>query len=495
MRAPASYAAIVSRPPRLTVGGDPAKVRRPAAHVPSTGALQAVPAPTARIPAELTNRTIFLFWIPLAATWAMMAFEGPFLAAVVARLADPKIGLAAYGVAIAFAVLVESPVIMLMSAVTALLSDADSYRRLRAFAMGLNAFATALLLIVVVPPIHEWLFGAVLGLPAAVADQTYGALWCFLPWPAAIGYRRFLQGVMIRTGRTRLVAYGTVIRLFGMASAAVVLATTFDLPGAWVGASALSTGVVVEAVAARWMARRSIREVLDGEWASDGAGADHAEAAHGSLGLRDIAVFYYPLALTSLLGLTVQPMLTFFMGRSVAPVESLAVFPVVQSLLFVFRALGLSYQDATIALLGTGHRGFPELRRFGMWLALGVSGVFAAIVYTPLADVWFRTISGLSAELTRFALPAARIVAPLPFLGVWLSFERAVLMKSRATRPITFATASEVAAIALCFVFFAWGLDLVGVTAAFSAFLIGKTASTLYLVPPTGAALGRPIWR
>jgi len=502
-----------------------------------------VPAPPARIPAELTNRTIFLFWIPLAATWAMMAFEGPFLAAVVARLPDPVIGLAAYGVAIAFAVLVESPVIMLMSAVTALLSDATSYRRLRAFAMGLNAFATGLLLVVLVPPVHRWLFGDVLGLPTEVARQTYGALWCFLPWPSAIGYRRFLQGVMIRAGRTRLVAYGTVIRLLAMATAAVVLATAMDLPGAWVGASALSTGVVVEALAARVMARRSIREVLAGDRdeAEAGSPENRSEAArtgtaapdptepahpepavagpettipedlaigggepasvdavpgeHGPLELRDIAVFYYPLALTSLLGLSVHPMLTFFMGRSVSPVESLAVFPVVQSLLFVFRALGLSYQDATIALLGAGNRGFPELRRFGMWLALGVSGAFAAIVFTPLADVWFRTISGLSAELTGFALPAARIVAPLPFLGVWLSFERAILMKGRVTRPITFATTSEVAAIALFFSAFAWGLDLVGVTAAFSAFLIGKTVSTLYLVPPVRMTLGRSLWR
>ena len=31
---------------------------------------------------------------------------------------------------------------------------------------------------------------------------------------------------------------------------------------------------------------------------------------------RAIASFYYPLALTSLIGLTVQPMLTFFMGRA-----------------------------------------------------------------------------------------------------------------------------------------------------------------------------------
>ena len=46
----------------------------------------------------------------------MMAVEGPYLAAVVARLPDPTLGLAAYGVAIALAVLMEAPVIMLLSA-------------------------------------------------------------------------------------------------------------------------------------------------------------------------------------------------------------------------------------------------------------------------------------------------------------------------------------------------------------------------------------------
>ena len=37
---------------------------------------------------RLSNRNIFRFWAPLAATWLMMAAEGPFLAAVIARLAD-----------------------------------------------------------------------------------------------------------------------------------------------------------------------------------------------------------------------------------------------------------------------------------------------------------------------------------------------------------------------------------------------------------------------
>jgi len=36
---------------------------------------------------QLHSQKILVFWAPLAATWLMMAFEGPFLAAIIARLA------------------------------------------------------------------------------------------------------------------------------------------------------------------------------------------------------------------------------------------------------------------------------------------------------------------------------------------------------------------------------------------------------------------------
>jgi hypothetical protein len=64
---------------------------------------------------DLTQPRIFRFWLPLAATWLMMAVEGPFLAAVIARLAEPTYNLAAYGVAFSLALVLEAPVIMLPS--------------------------------------------------------------------------------------------------------------------------------------------------------------------------------------------------------------------------------------------------------------------------------------------------------------------------------------------------------------------------------------------
>jgi hypothetical protein len=402
-----------------------------------------------------------------------MAAEGPFLAAIIARLPDPKYNLAAHGVAFAFAILIEAPVIMLMSASTALVEDAGSYRKLRNFANALNVGSTALLLLVLIPPVFDVLMRTLIGLPPEVADLTYGALWLFLPWPAAIGMRRFVQGVLIRSGRTRLVATGTMIRLTAMSFTALLLFLTTDFPGAWVGAASLSAAVITEAFAARWMASGAIRELL--------SGPDRADSSAPSLSYGRISHFYFPLLLTSIIGLTVHPMLTFFMGRAAFPVESLAVFPVVHALSFIFRALGLSFQDATIALLGKKNEHFPELARFGTRLGVAVTAGIAAVAFTPLADVWFVTISGLSRELADFAFTPTRILVALPALSVALSFQRAILMQSRVTRPITVATVLEVSAIAVLFAVGGWGIGLVGVTAAFVSYVGGRALSTAYL--------------
>ena len=45
---------------------------------------------------------ILRLWAPLEAAWLLMAMEGPFLAAILARLPNPTYNLAAFGVAFGF---------------------------------------------------------------------------------------------------------------------------------------------------------------------------------------------------------------------------------------------------------------------------------------------------------------------------------------------------------------------------------------------------------
>ena len=423
-------------------------------------------------PTPLRQRDVLRFWLPLASTWLMMAFEGPFLAALIARLPDPRYNLAAHGVAFAMAIIIEAPVIMMMGAATVLVDGRIPYRRLRRFTMALNVLMTLGMLVLVATPAYELVLQEWIGLDERIAALTRGAMAILVPWPAAIGYRRFLQGLLIRSGSTRLVAYGTAVRLTSMTATASLLFLLSNLPGAWVAACALSTGVVTEAVIARYLASGEVRYLAS------------AEAPAGTpLTYRDIWNFYLPLAWTSVVGLAAHPMVTFFMGHAARSLESLAVLPVINALTFIFRALGLAYQEVVIAMLGRSSSNRRVLNRFAASLGLATSMGLAIIVATPLSKLWFQTLSGLDAELYHFALLPARILIPLPALSVLLSLQRGVLMHSRNTRPITWATVAEIASIASILTLLVVQMEMVGAVAAAAAFLGGRLMGNLVLMP------------
>ncbi len=421
----------------------------------------------------LTQARIFRFWLPLAATWLMMAVEGPFLTAMIARLAEPVFNLAAYGVAFSLALVVEAPVIMIMSAATALARNRLSYIRLRTFTHALNAGVTLAMVFALLPPIFNTIAYGLIGLPPEVASRTHIALLILLPWPAAIGIRRLYQGVLIRHRLTRRVAYGTVVRLAAMFGTAFVLARDGRLEGAWVGAAALTMGVSCEAVASRFMAAGALRKLMAVPGVATGAAASWVALSR----------FYYPLALTTLLSLGIHPVVTFFVGNSRMPLESLAVLPVIGSLVFIFRSLGLAYQEVVIALIGDEQEGYVPLRTFGMLLSLGVAVGLSLIAWTPLAGVWFRNVSGLTDELAAFALVPTRILAVIPGLTAILSFQRAVMVIRNTTNRVTWATIIEVAGTVAVMWIAISVLNAVGAVAAASALLIGRIGANLYLAP------------
>ena len=432
-------------------------------------------------PPTLSQGRILRFWVPLAGTWLMMACEGPLLTAVIARLADPKPNLAAYGVALAVAMLVEAPVIMLLSASTALVHDLGSFRRLRRFTHGLNVLITALMAVLLVPSLYSVVAGSLLGLPEAVARRTYLALLLLLPWPGAIGYRRFYQGLLIRRGLTRRVAYGTVVRLSTMASTALIATAWGRLDGAAVGGLALSVGVVAEAVAARLMSWAVVADLV--------AAGERPTADDPTRSLGPLATFYWPLATTSFLGLGIQPLVTFFVGHSRAPIESLAVLPVVNALVFIPRSLALAYQEVGIALMGERGKWYPSLRRFATTLALALGGGLILVAWTPLAGLWFGMVSGLTPELSRFALLPTRILCLFPALTVIQSLQRAVMVCARRTAPVTWATALEVLMVVAVLAVAITHFHAVGAVAAATALLLGRLAANLSLASPTRKAL------
>lgn len=409
----------------------------------------------------------------------MMAFEQPFLISFIARLDDAKINLAAFGIAASFATIAEAPVIMLMSASTALVTGPDAYRKLKRFTDILNAGVTGIQLFLLIPPVFNFIVVGLMEVPENVAGLAHTALIIFLPWAASIGYRRFYQGILIRNNFTRRVTYGTLVRLSVIVIAGLLLYSA-GVKGAYVGAGAMSMAVLSEAIATKMMASRTVRVLLQNE-----------DTGNGKLRLRSIARFYYPLALTSILSIGVNPFVTFFLGRSYMAVESMAVLPVVNSLVFIFRSPGLSYQEVNIALIGEKKKNYFLLRNFAIYMGIAVTVLISMLAFTPLSDLWFINVSGLSEELAGLSHLPLKIMVILPALTVILNFQRSSLIINGTTGPISIATAIELIGIIVvlfvCVVF----LNLTGVVAASVAFIIGKGMSNLYLTPKQVAAVKR----
>ncbi|MEE3262193.1 MAG: hypothetical protein VX290_05060, partial [Candidatus Latescibacterota bacterium] len=75
----------------------------------------------------MTQRHILLMWLPLALSAMLMTGEILLVQAAVSRLTDAKLMLAALGIMFWLEVLIEAPLIMLLSTSTALTTSAQAY--------------------------------------------------------------------------------------------------------------------------------------------------------------------------------------------------------------------------------------------------------------------------------------------------------------------------------------------------------------------------------
>ncbi len=440
---------------------------------------------------SLRPSTVVLFWLPLAATWFMMALEGPYIAAIVARMSEAALSLAAFGVATSLAWLVESPIMMLLSAATALVRDRASYLALRRFMTILNAAVTAGMIVLVIPPVFDLVANRLMGLPPDVARLAHAATAVLILWPAAIGYRRFYQGILVRHHLTRRVAYGTVVRLVCMSVTAALLAVTASVPGAVLGTLSLLAGVVGEAAASRWMAAKvvegfSVLRTPDSAAHSADPAAESGERRTENedsalLTMSAITRFYLPLALTSVLSMGLIPLVTFGLARGGAPLESLAVWPVVSATVFMFRSGGIAFQEVAIALAGPHRENEAVLRRTGGWLAVAFVAGLALLAFTPLEGIWLGRIGGLSHRLVEVASWPIGILVIYPALEYLLSIQRARWIVTHRTAAVTVATAIEFAGLGATLLFTIGALHWVGAIGGAAAMVVGRLAANGYL--------------
>jgi hypothetical protein len=399
-----------------------------------------------------------------------MALELPAISAIMARLAEPRISLAAYGgIVFPLALIIEAPIIMLLAASTALAKDQQSYRLLRRFMIVAGAGLTAIHMLVALTPLYDLVVDRLIGAPEEIRGAGRIGMIIMTPWTWAIAYRRLQQGVLIRFGRSYQVGIGTVVRLLSNITVLCIGYWIGTLPGIAVGTAAVAVGVTAEAGYAWFIVRPVLRMDLP-----------ESTPQAQPLTLRKFLHFYIPLAMTSLLNFLTLPIGSAAISRMPRALDSLAAWPVITGLTFTFRCLGVAFNEVVVALLDEPMAA-RNLRRFALLLSLTSTVILVSVAASPLASVYFGVVSGLSAPLALLAGQGLWFAILLPFLGVHQNLHQGILVHGHRTRAITEAVAVY---ILTSTAFLSIGILLqrfTGLYVALTAAVLGNICQVLWL--------------
>ena len=353
-----------------------------------------------------------------------MSLELPVVNAMIARLPNAEINLAAYGgLVYPIALTIEAPVIMLLAGSTTLSRDWQSYIKLRRITLWMGGILALLHFVVAITPLFDFIANVILGVPTALVQPGRMAFLAMSPWTLAIGYRRFQQGAMIRYGDSNGVGKTTVIRLIVVSIVLTLGFMTKILPGVVLAGLAQALGVTSEAIYAGLRVRKIVPDIK--------AAPENAQ----DLTLKRFISFYLPLALTSSLWLLWQPLISGSVSRMPDPIPSLAIWSVITGLLFMFRSPGVAYNEAVVALLEKP-KSFDVLNKF-TWIGSLATTVLAGLfVLTPLSRLWFT----FGANLTPANIPTARIAMalgiPMAFFTFYISFYQGIIVNRGKTGPV-----------------------------------------------------------
>ncbi len=375
--------------------------------------------------APLTEREVIATWWPLGLSWLLMTFEMPLTNAVISRLPDAEVNLAAWGIVFSIAIMIQAPATMLLAASTALVKDAASWVRLSRITIGILALLTVVHILVGFTPLYDVVLRDLIGLPDEVADAARTAAMIVVPWSLGTGSRRFFHGILIRYGHSRVVIASAMVRLTTDVIILGIGLAIGSVQGAIVTAVAMTTAVILESLFTWTRVRPVIAErILTNR------------TAEPPFGYRQFAVFYWPLVITTLLSVSTVTLISAALARMPGSLASLATWPVVFGFLMLWQSTAVAYQEVVISMLRRPN-GVEVLQRVLRRLALGLTISLALVALTPLSYLWFRYGAALPPDLTRLAQGALLLGLFIPALRALQAWQQGAIVYGSRTAAMT----------------------------------------------------------
>ena len=350
------------------------------------------------------NRQLIQLWqqfIPLSLSDVTMALGDPLTTTTLAHLPDPRTNIAAVGVAKAIAIFCESPIIMLLHTSNALAPTQASRQALWKFALIASGAMSLLLALTTIPAVFAIVGEGWLGVSPSLSGTVRSVLTIAILWPLAIGWRRYFQGLLIHSGQSYAVAQAGIVRLLVVG---IILAGGFTLKtnGAVVAGMSLVWGVIAEAVAVTYLARKlgatKLPELISTpELPQDVAG---------------VWKFYAPLGGTMMLVWGARAALVGIVARAEDGAIALVAWPAAWGLVLVIANSTRMVQQIIIR----NRQLLPDrlLITFAMTVGIVCSLILLSVSGTSISDAAIGWFVGNDEELIARVRPVLLICTVIP---------------------------------------------------------------------------------
>ncbi|BAY72143.1 hypothetical protein ACN23B_05845 [Anabaena sp. FACHB-709] len=345
-------------------------------------------------------------FIPLSLSDVAMTLGDPLQTSALSRLAFPQETLAGVGVVKGVAVFLESPIIMILHASTALGGQAKSRRALWQFTIIAGLVLSGIFLLLTWEPLYNWLLLDVFGVSSLIAQRGRTAFLLMFLWPFVIAWRRFFQGLLIRAQKSIAVGWASVARLTWVV-VSLVVGVNLRLDGAMLAGITMMGAILIEAVLVTWFCLRlGAISILEQQ--------GYSETKKLPQTLSGVSFYYLPLASTMLIVWGARAILLSLIARSFDGSLALAVWPATWGLLLsIANGTRMIQQVVISAYEETSRR---TLAAFVIIVGLSFTLIPFFLGFTDQGLFLLRQFLGNNPSLVEASRPVIQILSCFPLL-------------------------------------------------------------------------------
>ena len=382
----------------------------------------------------LTTREQLIFFLPLAFTSLLITVTHSLFNAGLARLPNPEVMIAAFAVSKSLMHVFQSPVMMIRQTVTALIDSRKNVRRTTIFLGMIVASVVFVLGMIAFSGASRWLFREVMGISGQTLEEAILMLQILFLFPAIVALRDYFTGFAIKFRVAPMLTIASIMRIIYVFIFVSLIDQMTSVPAAYLASLMFIGALAVEAIVAMIGTKLVVKDfsaaLIELEPAKN-------EPPTRLLTYMNLASFYSPLIITTLIHTSIMPIVNSALARTHAPDMAISVFAVAWGLGMIVLSPFIMFHQIPLNFADDTDNGITKaIQKFAIIIALFCAAAMALMGFTDIGYFILTRWIGATSEISRQAQPVIQLMSVLPFLMVAREYYWGVLMRRRLTKHI-----------------------------------------------------------